>query len=381
MLPEWAPDLLAFAGHAPLALLILGVCVDLITLLRPKWESGPAAATAAYVGALVAAFVVYLSAPDGIAASASPEALAVVETQSTYLWYTLLFTAVYGGIRVGVSFLPALQEQVVAQAVLAVIGMGGVYIAWQATAAHAQLVYRYGEGVEAVQQLRAQSEAAAAGEPQGFQQTESGWRLEPRTPGAWKQAMTWVSGSPTDVQSFLFEPEGSGPRGLAMYLEDETVLFAGPPELRTADIRATLNLDGFDGTVDIAYNVRGAAFYDYLQLDGNALRLARREGSATRIQDTADYALQGWRDYRIEVGRTTFQGFVGDQLVVTGTDTPASPGTVGLRLSGTGLVRMRSMSAEPLEEISAAGENDAPSPGRSGDAGSSPARDTAASTP
>lgn len=381
MLPEWAPDLLAFAGHAPLALLILGVCVDLITLLRPKWESGPAAATAAYVGAFIAALVVYLSAPDGIAASASPEALAVFETQSTYLWYTLLFTAVYGGIRGGVSFLPALQEQVVAQAVLAVIGIGGVYIAWQATAAHAQLVYRYGEGVVAVEQLRAQSEAATAGEPQGFQQSESGWRLDPRTPGAWKQAMTWVSGAPTNVQSFLFEPEGDGPRGLAMYLEDETVLFTGPPELRTADIRTTLNLDGFDGTVDIVYNVRGAAFYDYLRLDGNALRLARREGSATRIQDTAEYALQGWRDYRIQVGRTSFQGFVGDQLVVTGTDTPASPGTVGLRLSGTGLVRMRSMSVEPLEEISATGDNDASIPDEDMPARDTPAGDTAASTP
>ncbi len=384
MLPEWAPDLLAFAGHASIALLILGVCVDLITLLRPKWKSGPAAATAAYLGAFAAALVVYLSMPDGIAASASPEALAVFETQSTYLWYTLLFTAVYGGIRVGVSFLPALQEQVVAQAVLAVMGLGGVYIAWQATAAHAQLVYRYGHGVVVVQQLRAQSEAVAEDEPQGFRQTESGWRLEPRTPGAWKEAMTWVGGSPTGVQSFLFEPEGDGPRGLAVYLEDETVLFAGPTELRTADIRATLNLDGFDGTVDIVYNVRGAAFYDYLQLDGNTLRLARREGSATRIQDTAEYALQGWRDYRMQVGRTSFRGFVGDQLVVTGTDAPASPGTVGLRLSGTGLVRMRTMSVEPLEEMSAAGENDAPSAGRSDssvDSGSSPARDTAASTP
>jgi uncharacterized membrane protein len=376
MLPEWAPDLLAFAGHAPLALLILGVCVDLITLLRPKWDSGPAAANSAYGGALVAALVVYLSAPDGIAASSSAEALAVFETQSTYLWYTLLFTAVYGAIRVGVSFLPALQEQVVVQALLAVIGIGGVYMAWQATAARAQLVYRYGEGVVAAEQLRAQSEAAAADEPQGFQEMASGWRLDPRSPGAWKQAMNWVNGAPTDVQSFLFEPEGDGPRGLAMYLDDETVLFTGPTELRTADIRTTLNLDGFDGTVDIVYNVRGAAFYDYLQLNGNALRLARREGSATRIQDTADYALQGWRDYRMQVGRTSFQGFVGDQLVVTGTDTPASPGTVGLRLSGTGLVRMRSMSVDPLEEA-ASGEIEVP-PGTDDDAsGASSPSDTA----
>ena len=379
MLPEWAPDLLAFAGHAPLALLVLGVCIDLVTLLRPKWKAGPSAATAAYMGALAATLLVYVSAPTGIAESAAPEALAVFEAQSTYLWYTLLFTAIFGLIRAGVIFLPAVQEQIVAQAIFAVIGLGGVYIAWQATAAHAELVYRYGEGVVAVQQLRAQSEAAAEDEPQGFRQIESGWRLDPRTPGAWKQAMTWVSGAQTDVQSFLFEPEGDGPRGLAIYLENETVLFTGPTELRTVDIRATLNLDGFDGTVDIVYNVRGAAFYDYLQLDGNALRLARREGSATRIQDTADYALQGWRDYRIQVGRTSFRGFVGDQMVVTGTDTPASPGTVGLRLSGTGLVRMRSMSVQPVPEAPPSDDANASSPSGAGES-SPPARDTATST-
>jgi len=36
--------------------------------------------------------------------------------------------------------------------------------------------------------------------------------------------------------------------------------------------------------------------------------------------------------------------------VVTGSDTPASAGTVGLRLSGTGLVRIRSLSADPIPQ-------------------------------
>jgi len=102
--------------------------------------------------------------------------------------------------------------------------------------------------------------------------------------------------------------------------------------------------------VQLVHNVRGTAFYDYLQLEGNQIRLARREGSAVRVQDAADYGLQGWRSYRLIADRTQRRAFVGDQMVVTGSDTPASAGTVGLRLSGTGLVRIRSLSADPIPQ-------------------------------
>lgn len=360
MLPDWAPDLLAFAGQAPLALLLFAVAVDILALLRPKWDTGPAAALSAYVGAFAATLTIYLAAPEP---SASASGLSTLfDTHTLYLWYTLLFTGIYALVRFGITFVPAVDEQMAARIPLILIAAGGVYLAWQTTTARAELVYRHGVGVEAVQRLQQEAQAAAGAGPQGFVRDGDAWYFEPRTPGAWKQNMTWVDGSPTSVQSFMFEPEGDGPAGLALYLQGETVLFTGPSELRTADIRATLNLDAFDGTVDIVYNVRGAAFYDYVQLNNNQIRLARREGSAVRIQDAADYSLQGWRSYRIQAGRTSFRGFVGDQMVVAGTDTPASAGTVGLRLRGTGLVRLRSLSVQPLAETAeASSENGASS--------------------
>lgn len=350
MLPTWAPDLLAFAGQAPFALLLFAVAIDIFALLRPKWDAGPAAALSAYVGAFVATLVVYLAAPEQLQGASASGPGALFDTHALYLWYTLLFTGIYALVRFGIALVPAVDEQMAARIPLVLIAAGGVYLAWQATTARAELVYRHGVGVEAVQRLQQEAQAAAGAGPQGFIREGDAWQFEPRTPGAWKQNMTWVDGSPTSVQSFIFQPEGDGPAGLALYLQGETVLFTGPSELRTADIRATLNLDAFDGTVDIVYNVRGTAFYDYFQLNNNQIRLARREGSAVRIQDAADYSLQGWRSYRIQAGRTSFRGFVGDQMVVAGTDTPASAGTVGLRLRGTGLVRLRSLRVQPLAD-------------------------------
>ncbi|PEN14047.1 hypothetical protein CRI94_08365 [Longibacter salinarum] len=349
MLPEWAPNLLVFAGHAPLVLLATGLVIDLFVLLRPKWDAGPAAATSVYVAAGVAAVIVYLAGPDAVASVYQVDGVTTVfEQHVTFRWYTLLFATIYGLVRLGLSFLPAVQELMITQVILVLVAAGGIYLSWQTTTAQAELVHRYGVGVQPVAEVRQQQAEEEEATPQGFTEREDAWSWTPTTPGAWKDAMTWVDGAPTDVQSFIFQPEGDGPPGLALYLRDATVLFTAPVEMRTADIRASLNVDAFDGTVSIVHNVRGAAFYDYLQLDENRLRLARREGSAVRVQDAADYGLQGWRSYRLIVERADRSGFVGDQMVVSGSDTPASPGTVGLRLSGTGLVRLRSMAVQPI---------------------------------
>lgn len=350
MLPPWAPDLLAFFGHAPLALLVLGVAIDLVSLLRPTWDPESNGAISAYVGAAITALVLYVAGPDALPSAFQTDASTpVFNAFLQFQWYVLLFTVLYAAVRVGISFIPALNEQTILRTVFALIAALGVYLAWESTTLRAELVYRHGVGVQPVADMRAARATASESGPQGLQIRDNAWSWTPASPGAWKDEIQWVDGSPTDVQSFLFEPEGDGPQGLAMQIRDETVLLAVPVEMGASEITATLNLDGFDGTVDIVHHVRGAAYYDYLQLDANRIRLARREGSAVRVQDAADYALQGWRTYRLLAGRTQSRAFVGDQMVVSGSDTPASPGTIGLRLSGTGLVRLRSMSAAPYE--------------------------------
>lgn len=363
MLPEWAPDLLVFAGHAPLVLLATGLILDIVAVLRPKWNAGPSAATSVYIVAAVSAALVYLAGPDAVASVYQVQGVdAAFDEHVTYRWYTMLFAVIYGAVRLGLSFLPAVRDFTAAQVMLALIAGGGLYLSWQTTEARAELVHRYGVGVQPVAEMRQAQSAADEAKPQGFSAREDGWTWTPNTAGAWKDAMTFVDGAPTDVQSFLFQPEGDGPNGLALYLRDETILFTGPAEMSTADIRATLNVDAFDGSVDLVYNVRGSAFYDYLRLQDDAVRLARREGSAVRTQDASDYALQGWRSYRLVADRTERRAFIGDQMVVTGTDTPASPGTVGLRLSGTGLVRLRSMSVRPLPQDPAPAADTAEAP-------------------
>lgn len=348
MLPPWAPDLLAFFGHAPLALLALGVAIDLASLLRPAWDPESSGAISAYVGAAVTGLVLYVAGPDTLASVFQTEASTpVFDAFLQYQWYVLLFAVLYAALRVGIAFVPALNEQTALRTVFVLIAAAGVYLAWESTTLRAELVYRHGVGVQPVAEMRSARAPSSESGPEGLQVREDAWSWTPASPGAWKDQVEWVDGSPTDVQSFLFEPEGDGPKGLAMQIRDETVLLAVPVEMGASEITATLNLDGFDGTVDLVHHVRGAAYYDYLQLDANRIRLARREGSAVRIQDAADYALQGWRTYRLLAGRTQSRAFVGDQMVVSGTDTPASPGTTGLRISGSGLIRLRSMSASP----------------------------------
>ena len=349
MLPDWAPGLTAWMGHAPV-LLLFAIVLDLIALAVRRWEWGPAAASIAYVATGVAAVVTYYwGMPPVAEVYQTPEVAGVLDRYGQYSWYAMLFGAAYGLVRLGLAFAPSVHEQVAVRLPLLVVAIAGMYVTWQAHTFGAELVYAHGVGVEPVAEMRRAAMQTEQDSARGLSVTDTGWTWTPASPGGWKDRVEWVDGSPTDVQSFLFEPEGTGETGLALQMNDATVLFTLPGSFSAVEVTATLNLDGFDGPAQIVHHVRGASFYDYLQLEDNQVRLARREGSAVRVHDTGGYALQGWRTYRLVADRTRFRAFVGDEMVAAGTDTPASAGTVGLRFSGSGLVRIRTLSAGPVE--------------------------------
>ena len=231
------------------------------------------------------------------------------------------------------------------------LGVGALWPVAKAGSSGLQMVHRHGVGVAMVEQqraARADTTAAAADSVLGLSVRANGWQWVPASPGRWKDRVEWLRGDPTQVRAYLFEPEGTGRRGLALQVDDARVFFAIPQPLGDVEVGVDLNLDEFDGTVRIAHHVRGANYYDFLGFDGRRLLLGRLEGQQLRTYDTRGYAVDGWRRLRV-VGRgTVFRAFVEDRMVVNGEGTVAGEGTVGLYLNGTGTVRLREMEASAI---------------------------------
>lgn len=351
MTPDWVPPLHLLLGPAPLVLFAAAFVTDLAALLVRAWRWGVHMATGLYVVAGAVAVAVYLAPVDG--AVALPDAaLSVADRHTDWGWYAMLAFALYALVRLAVSLLPDLHGRPGVHAVLVALALSGGYIGGVVATTGSALLFQHGAGVAAVAAERAPADTSTALPDSllGLQATDAGWTWRPNAPGAWKDRMTWLTGSPPLVRSFLFEPEGAGQRGLALQLDGEPVLFVGPPTLGDVEATVAINTDDFDGTVRVVHHVRGARYYDYVGWTDALVVLGRMEGTQRQVFDRRDRSMQGWQRIRVIGAGTNFSAFVDDTMVVDADENPAGPGQVGLYLNGTGLVRIRQMAVQELED-------------------------------
>jgi hypothetical protein len=352
VLPEWISNVHLLVAHAPLVLLVAAVLVDLLSLSWKRWDGGLHAATGLWVLAGIMAVVAYVTGTSAVATVAVPDgtiATTLAEHQ-TWSWYTMLYTGIYALLRLGITLVADVLSQTVVHTVVVLIGACGLWPMGQAAGNGLQMVHRHGVSVAMVEKQRATTDttAQAGAVPDsalGLTMRDTGWTWIPSSPGGWKDRVEWLRGDPTQVRAYLFEPEGTGQRGLALRLQDTRIFVTIPREFGDVEVGVALNLDEFDGTARVAHHVRGQNYYDFLGIDDDRLLLGRLEGQQLRTYDTRTYAVDGWRRIRIVGSGTTRRAFIEDRMVVDGDGTVAGDGAVGLYLNGTGTVRLREMSA------------------------------------
>ena len=353
MLPDWLPSLHLLLAPVPLVLFVTAFLTDLASLLLRSWTWGVHAATGLYTLSAGTALLVYAVSTD--AAPASDAAAAVLARHADWSAYALVTLFVYALLRLGVAFLPRLPDRPGLHAVLVALAIGAGYLVGVVGTTGATLAFRYGEGMPTAggppASVKVDTTDALPDSLRGLRLRDDGWTWHPHTPGRWKDDMTWLVGSPPDVRAFLFEPEGSGQKGLALRVDNASVLFVAPPELGDVDVSLEVNTDDFNGTVRIVHHVRGARYYDAVAWDADRIRLIRGEGTQVDVFDQRDVPVRGWQTIRVVGAGTTFRAYVEDRMVLDADENPAGAGQVGLALEGNGVVRLRQMEARTPDAL------------------------------
>ena len=342
IMPEWAPNVHPMLVHFPIALLCAAVLLDAVALAARKQAGLRIAAILVYVLGTIGALASYLTGKDaGDAVLLSGTANTALTDHADWATMTVWFFGIYALVRLGVLWWDREGKKVAVWVPLLLIGAGGLFLVYQTAEHGAQMVFEHGVGVKAMADLEAQVQQQKAELDRSRAQAEGpeidddgSWRW---TPGAYAaeafhEAFTFRAGA-AGAETWAETDEGPA---VALEATGMPALFVFDQPLRSLQADLALNLDDFDGALQIVHHVQDSLTYLFTEIAAGMMRQGRMQNGQADIMDEKPFAGQGWQQVRVVADRTHFRAYAGGTLITHGHGPAPEPGPVGLRLDGTG---------------------------------------------
>lgn len=147
LLPDWAPNIHPLIIHFPIALWLVAVFFDGLSIFRPEtWLKNTSLSL--YVFGALSAFTAYLSGDQAIDMVAVPfQGEVTASNHSDWGHYTLYFFVSYAVLR-GILLWKKLDIKKPIAVVLFILGLVGMGMVAKTADMGGKLVYKYGVGVD-----------------------------------------------------------------------------------------------------------------------------------------------------------------------------------------------------------------------------------------
>jgi uncharacterized membrane protein len=352
-LPEWAPNIHPLIVHFPIAILFAAVFVDLLALVL-RWRGNRGHfATYLFAFGAIAAFITYLTGKNA-GDSVNIPALAnhTLNEHSDLALWTVLFFGIYALVRL-ILLLRNVQLGAKLSLPLFLIGAGGLYLLFETAEHGAELVFKYGVGVQAAQ-ITDTTESAEDPEEsvpvKGIEYSENGsWQWEPG--GGVEQVLAqqfrWLEGSAVGLDVAVSSDSILG-TVLTLKSQNQPILVVAGGQLPGVQADLMLNIDNFAGTVMLVHHVQDALNYDFVSLKLGSMELGRISDGGVKVMDKGDIDVSGWVSLRAVGEGMHFRGYVNEKLVAHGHGDELPPGSVGIAVQGTGTLLLDKIRVQSL---------------------------------
>jgi uncharacterized membrane protein len=341
--PDWAPNIHPLIVHFPIALFSAAFVTDLVSLFFRRRAGIRDAATWLYCAGSATAILAYFtgeSAADGmlLAAQVTP----LVNEHADWAFRTTWFFAFFASVRLAVSFIIPPKLAVLGTTfVFAIAGMGMLF----ETAEHgAMLVYQHGLGVQTIT-IDAPIEnvvvdsANAEGDSGPIDLGNGSWVWRP-VQGAdmvLADQFEWLQNNAAQLSPDMADDQEKG-MVLGLYPRGVPSLFVAGSDLAATQADVYVNIDEFDGELQLVFHVQDVETFDFLSIDNTAVKLGRMDGGVSNIFEEKPLAESGWLFLRVFGGDGHFRGYVNGELLNHGHADDLAPGPFGLRVNGTGTI-------------------------------------------
>lgn len=354
LLPEWAPNIHPLLVHFPIALLVTAGILNLAEILLPYdwWDERKS--TILYAAGAVSAIAVYFtgqSAADQVFLETAAQP--VLTDHADWALWTVWYFGGYAMVRSVLHRLDWLQRKDIRiLAFLAVLP--GLFFLYETGEHGAELVFGYGTGTGQLVQRQAApavSDSLVVKVTDTFDEAGNGdwsWKMGPGAVGSLLSRFHWLQGEAGQLDASAVEL-GKNNYGLQIGLKDGINLFAGTRDYGNIQMDLYMDLSGFEGELELVHHLQDSTDYDFVGLasSGAIVQGRRRDGEYTVF---AEGTFNPERNIflRVVSDGSHFRAYVNRQLKTHGHGESPPPGKVGIRLEGSGRIRIDSIELSHL---------------------------------
>jgi uncharacterized membrane protein len=354
LIPDWAPNIHPMIIHFPLVLLIVAVLFDALGLIikKSKQTAGISwlekSALVLYLFGtitLVAAFLTGRSAEDGL--NIPSHIIPALSDHADWAEITLWFFIIYTAVRFTASFV--FKPKILIVLPLVLIGFVGIYFLYQTGDKGAKLVFGYGLGTGNLMTELVGDNDVHTSETI----TDTSFIIIPD--GSWtfitspaaieilRNKFDWVKNSIADLNS-LFDTNNNA----LMFHPSDEVMFIQKGEIGSIEMKVELNLDDFNGEIELIHHYTDNNNYDFLRIVNGKIALARKSNGQIRIFEEGSYPEKGWIEVKKISDRTHFRGYVNDKILVHGHGSEPKAGSSGILINRNGSFLLKKIEVKSL---------------------------------
>ena len=351
--PDWAPNIHPIIVHFPIALLTSALVVDLLSLFIRERAAVRDTATWLYCAGAAVAILAYFSGRSGADGMLLPAQITpLVNEHADWAFRTTWFFAFFASARLAVSYI--LPPRPVLLGGVFVLALAGIAMLIETAEHGAMLVFQHGLGVQAittdepVEDLVANTNAEQT-DPGIIDLNNGSWMWRP-VQGAvtvLTNQFTWFQNDVTHVSPEMVDDQEKG-SVLGLRTQGVPVLFVAGNDVDTAQADLYLNLDEFDGELQLVLHVQDEETFDFLSVGDTSVKLGRMKAGERTVFEETPLEDDGWLFLRVFGGDGHFRGYVNGELLTHGHADDLAPGPVGLRVDGTGTVLIEKIQVQAV---------------------------------
>lgn len=360
IIPEWAPNIHPLIIHFPIAILILAVLANFLSLVLRKFEWLIKVTVSLYVIGTLSALAAFFT---GRAAADSLDLpTKVINTLTAHadwaeytVWYFGVFTAAY------ITFM-FLEKKIlnrfsnIIKPILFLFGFGGLFLVYLTADAGAKMVYGYGLGtgnlVELPQNVSSEKNIKGKTHEENISTITSfdngSWKFYPAK-GAVETLIddfSWLEGERSNTGIELISNKKE--EYVKIIPNGNSALLTYGNKLKNVQVELMANLDSLDGSFLILHHFIDKNNYDFVSFDQNEISMGRIADNKEEIFEKKTFKTKGWVTVKSIISGKHFRTNINGKLVVHGHGEETNPGVAGFKFFGKGSLLISNFDVQVL---------------------------------